>query len=143
MPFRPTRDLSAKRSAFADGARSGQLSGRDAAAWDHDLDVDPADWAAARMADIRKRAGLEADPAGETSPPASPATAAGRPPRPVIPGERQFRDGDRVRHLKWGEGIVVMSRLTRSDEEITVAFRDPQVGRKTLLGSLANLEIVG
>ena len=38
---------------------------------------------------------------------------------------------------------MVMSRLTRSDEELTVAFRDPQVGRKTLLASLANLEIVG
>jgi ATP-dependent DNA helicase UvrD/PcrA len=66
-----------------------------------------------------------------------------RPLRPVIPGERQFRDGDRVRHGRWGDGIVVTSKLTRTDEEITVAFRDPSVGRKTMLGSLANLEIVG
>ncbi len=29
------------------------------------------------------------------------------------------------------------------DEEITVAFKDPGVGRKTMLASLANLEIVG
>ena len=71
-----------------------------------------------------------------TAPPA-------RPPRPVIPGERQFRDGDRVRHGRWGDGIVVTSKLTRSDEEITVAFKDPGVGRKTMLASLANLEIVG
>ena len=28
-------------------------------------------------------------------------------------------------------------------EEITVVFRDPGVGRKTMLGSLANLEITG
>jgi hypothetical protein len=40
----------------------------------------------------------------------------------VIPGERQFRDGDRVRHGRGGDGIVVTSKLTRSDEEITVAF---------------------
>jgi len=66
-----------------------------------------------------------------------------RAPRPVIPGERQFRDGDRVRHGRWGDGIVVTSKLTRSDEEITVAFKDPSVGRKTMLASLANLELVG
>jgi DNA helicase-2/ATP-dependent DNA helicase PcrA len=69
--------------------------------------------------------------------------APARPPRPVIPGERQFRDGDRVRHGRWGDGIVVTSKLTRSDEEITVAFKDPGVGRKTMLASLANLEVVG
>ena len=78
--------------------------------------------------------------AGESAP--APRRAV-RPPRPVIPGERQFRDGDRVRHGRWGDGIVVTSKLTRSDEEITVAFKDPAVGRKTMLASLANLEIVG
>ena len=35
------------------------------------------------------------------------------------------------------------SKLTRSDEEITVAFKDPAIGRKTVLASLANLEIIG
>jgi DNA helicase-2/ATP-dependent DNA helicase PcrA len=78
---------------------------------------------------------LSTTPAGTTAPP--------RPSRPIIPGERQFRDGDRVRHGRWGDGIVVTSKLTRSDEEITVAFKDPSVGRKTMLASLANLEIVG
>ncbi len=71
------------------------------------------------------------------------APVAARPPRPIIPGERQFRDGDRVRHGRWGDGIVVTSKLTRSDEEITVAFKDAGVGRKTMLASLANLEIIG
>ena len=66
-----------------------------------------------------------------------------RPPRAIIPGERQFRDGDRVRHGRWGVGIVVTSKLTRTDEEITVAFKDPAVGRKTMIGSLANLDIIG
>ena len=63
--------------------------------------------------------------------------------RPVIPGERHYRDGDRVRHARWGDGIVVSSKLTRSDEEVTIAFRDPQIGRKTLLASLAGLELAG
>ena len=35
------------------------------------------------------------------------------------------------------------SKLTRDDEEVTVAFRDPSVGRKTMLASLANLEVIG
>ena len=106
-PFRPSRDLAARREAFAEGAPSGSLPPREAA-------------------------GL--DPATRPQP---------RPPRPIIPGERQFRDGDRVRHGRWGDGIVVTSKLTRSDEEITVAFKDPTVGRKTMLASLANLEIIG
>jgi ATP-dependent DNA helicase UvrD/PcrA len=76
---------------------------------------------------------------------AGPATGAGsvRPKRPIIPGERQYHDGDRVRHARWGDGIVVTSKLTRSDEEITVAFKDPAIGRKTMLASLANLDLVG
>jgi DNA helicase-2/ATP-dependent DNA helicase PcrA len=77
-------------------------------------------------------------------PAASTAAAPGTvPARPVVPGERRYRDGDRVRHARWGDGIVVMSKLTRSDEEVTVAFKDPSVGRKTVLGSLANLEVIG
>jgi len=77
--------------------------------------------------------------------PAVAAAASGpvRPPRSIVPGERQYRDGDRVRHARWGDGIVVTSKLTRSDEEITVAFKDPAVGRKTMLASLANLDLVG
>jgi hypothetical protein len=110
--FRPSRDLAARREAFADGARSGTFGDRF-----HDED------------------GLEV---------AAPArTATPRVERPVIPGERHYRDGDRVRHIRWGDGIVVTSKLTRSDEEVTVAFRDPQVGRKTVLASLAGLDIVG
>jgi DNA helicase-2/ATP-dependent DNA helicase PcrA len=61
----------------------------------------------------------------------------------VIPGERQFRDGDRVRHARWGDGIVVSSKLTRSDEEVTVAFKTSGVGTKQMLASLANLEVTG
>ena len=60
--------------------------------------------------------------------------------RPLIPGERRFRDGDRVRHAAFGEGTVVTSRLTRDDEEVTVAF--PGAGIKKLLASFANLELL-
>ena len=62
------------------------------------------------------------------------------PPRPIVPGERRYRDGDRVRHPAFGDGTVVTSKLTRDDEEVTVAF--PERGVKKLLASLANLEIV-
>jgi DNA helicase-2/ATP-dependent DNA helicase PcrA len=103
--FRPSRDLAARRDAYAEGAPSGSV--------------------------------------GTTGDSGAPAPTAVRPPRPIIPGERQFRDGDRVRHGRWGDGIVVTSKLTRSDEEITVAFKDPAIGRKTMLASLANLDVVG
>jgi DNA helicase-2/ATP-dependent DNA helicase PcrA len=102
-PFRPGRDLAARRQAFEAGAPSGTLG---------------------RPAEAR-------------------GAPAVRPRRPIIPGERQYRDGDRVRHARWGDGIVVTSKLTRSDEEITVAFKDPGIGRKTMLASLANLDLVG
>jgi ATP-dependent DNA helicase UvrD/PcrA len=46
-----------------------------------------------------------------------------------------------VRHRVFGEGQVVSSRLTRDDEEVTVAF--PQKGIKKLMASLANLEVMG
>jgi DNA helicase-2/ATP-dependent DNA helicase PcrA len=60
--------------------------------------------------------------------------------RAVVPGERQFRDGDHVRHPAFGDGTVVTSKLTRDDEEVTVAF--PERGVKKLLASLANLAIL-
>ncbi len=98
--FRPSRDLGARRDAFAAGAPSGSLGPQ-------------------------------------------PRVAGTVPPRPVVPGERRYRDGDWIHHARWGDGIVVTSKLTRDDEEVTVAFRDPAVGRKTMLASLANLEITG
>ncbi len=118
--FRATRDLAARRDAYAGGAPSGQLGGR--RPWDEALD----------------RSYGNGTTGESVIAPATPPR-----PRPVIPGERQFRDGDRVRHAKWGDGIVVTSKLTRSDEEVTVAFRDATVGRKTMLASLANLEVTG
>ena len=125
--FRPSRDLQARRDAFAGGARSGTFGRRGAAdAWDDDA---PA-----------LRAGDGDEAVGTLRPASSERRVVDR---PVIPGERRYRDGDRVRHARWGDGIVVSSKLTRSDEEVTIAFRDPQIGRKTLLASLAGLEVTG
>jgi DNA helicase-2/ATP-dependent DNA helicase PcrA len=122
--FQPSRDLAARREAFAGGARSGTFGRRPVEAWDVDTD-----------ADERGEHGL----GGRSG-----AAAVAKPlDRPIIPGERRYRDGDRIRHARWGDGIVVSSKLTRSDEEVTIAFRDPQIGRKTLLASLAGLELVG
>ncbi|HEX2627226.1 MAG TPA: UvrD-helicase domain-containing protein [Candidatus Limnocylindrales bacterium] len=124
-PFQPTRDLQARRDAFAGGARSGTFGRRRVEAWD-------------------EQSGERVGGAGLRTNGGNGAREAARPiDRPVIPGERRYRDGDRVRHARWGDGIVVSSKLTRSDEEVTIAFRDPQVGRKTLLASLAGLEVMG
>jgi DNA helicase-2/ATP-dependent DNA helicase PcrA len=114
--FRPTRDLGAKRDAYAAGSPSGTLPGSGSSLSERG----------------RSRVG--------EMPPAPPRQIRAR---PIVPGERQFRDGDRVRHGKWGTGIVVMSKLTRDDEEVTIAFQDASVGRRTLLASLANLELIG
>ncbi|TMD26567.1 MAG: hypothetical protein E6I94_10460, partial [Chloroflexi bacterium] len=133
--FRPTRDLAAKREAFAAGAPSGSLvpaggfasrSGRPIRAWDDsadDVDAGPSDDLPPRPLD------------------ASGTVVNVRPARPFVPGERRFRDGDHVRHERFGDGIVVTSKLTRSDEEVTVVFADPTVGRKTMLASIAGLEL--
>ena len=125
--FAPSRDLAAKRSSYAAGARSGQLAttpGKGIRAWDDPVDVDP-------------------DPPDDLPVRRIEAAAAVIPARPIVPGERRYRDGDRVRHARFGDGIVVSARLTRDDEEVTVAFRDSAIGRKTMLASLANLELIG
>jgi hypothetical protein len=133
-PFRPTRDLAARREAFAAGAPSGSLRPR-FGSWDED--------GPGYDEDGRRVAGEPASGEPASAGHAAPAPRRSPVDRPLIPGERRYRDGDRVRHARWGDGIVVTSKLTRSDEEVVVAFRDSQVGRKTLLASIAGLEIVG
>jgi len=133
--FRPSRDLQARRDAFAGGARSGTFGRRGTVdAWDDDGPV--------RRIDDSSDDGGDSGGAGPSRRVAD-ATQRQTIERPMIPGERRYRDGDRVRHARWGDGIVVSSKLTRSDEEVTIAFRDPQIGRKTLLASLAGLELTG
>lgn len=130
--FRPTTDLAARRAAYygtpaeqgIPGLSLGRLGERATGGPDAPAPGAP-------------DAGMPARPGG-----AGPGAARGVvPPRPVVPGERRYRDGDRVRHAVYGDGVVVMSRLTRSDEEVTVAFAG--AGVKMLLASLAPLELLG
>jgi hypothetical protein len=115
--FTPSRDLNAKRDAYYNRDGSGGVN----SPWNGWPPI-----------------GLPNDPSRDDAP-AVPERRV-RPPRPVIPGERHFRDGDHVRHPAFGEGTVVTSKLTRDDEEVTVAF--PERGVKKLLASLANMEML-
>jgi DNA helicase-2/ATP-dependent DNA helicase PcrA len=51
-----------------------------------------------------------------------------------------YKTGQRVRHTSFGEGIVIESRGTGDDEEVTVAFE--AVGLKRLVASAANLQLL-
>ncbi len=124
--FRPSRDLGARRDAYDSGARSGSLD------VPHASDGGPAGPDGGRSGGPPRLA------ASESPLQSRPAPGA----RPRIPGERQFRDGDRVRHARLGDGIVVTSKLTRNDEEVTVAFGNGG-GVKILLASIAKLELLG
>jgi len=143
--FRPSRDLAAKREAFEAGAPSGSLARQGSGRPGAPAPGEP--FRPSRDLGAKREAYAAGAPCGALGTPreASGGSAPSpvKPPRPIIPGERQYRDGDRVRHGRWGDGIVVTSKLTRSDEEITVAFKDPSIGRKTMLASLANLDLVG
>lgn len=66
------------------------------------------------------------------------ASPAARPDRETSAQEQKYRDGDRVRHSVFGEGTVVSSKITDTDEEVTVAF--PDIGIKRLSASFAPLE---
>lgn len=50
----------------------------------------------------------------------------------------RFRSGQRVRHPRFGEGIVIESRRDGDDELVTVQFEE--AGLKRLMASLAHLE---
>jgi len=54
---------------------------------------------------------------------------------------QSFTTGDKVRHSKFGEGIVTGTKPAREDVEVTVAFKDGH-GVKRLLLSFATLEKV-
>lgn len=57
-------------------------------------------------------------------------------PRP----ESRYRTGQRVKHASFGEGIVIESRGSGDDEEVTVAFEG--MGIKRLVASMANLQLL-
>jgi len=51
-----------------------------------------------------------------------------------------YSTGQRVRHAKFGEGIVIESKVTGNDEEVSVAFKE--AGIKRLAASFAKLEVL-
>ena len=55
-----------------------------------------------------------------------------------VTAEIAFHAGDHVRHRRFGEGIVVSSRLEKGDEWVTVAFVGQ--GVKELIAAYAGLE---
>ena len=59
--------------------------------------------------------------------------------RPLSPEEAAFSAGEKVRHPRFGEGIVVSCTLVPDDQEVTVAFKG-EAGIKKLLLSFAPLE---
>ncbi len=59
---------------------------------------------------------------------------------PYSPPVLQFHSGRRVYHAKFGEGVVIESRRSGQDEEVTVAFE--KHGIKRLAASFANLVIL-
>jgi DNA helicase II / ATP-dependent DNA helicase PcrA len=62
-------------------------------------------------------------------------------PERAAPAKASYKTGQAVRHAKFGEGIVIESKLTGQDEEVSVAFKE--FGIKRLAASFAKLEIVG
>jgi DNA helicase-2/ATP-dependent DNA helicase PcrA len=127
--FRATRDLAAKRQAYYAGGLGPVSRNRRG---DAPLIPFTPTAPAARGSQAAKPAATTRETSAEPVPIRR---------EPVAPGERSFRDGDRVRHPAFGVGVVVTSKITRADEEVTVAFRDR--GVKTLLASIAGLERVG
>ena len=57
-----------------------------------------------------------------------------------MPAVASYATGQKVRHAKFGEGIVIESKHTGNDEEVSVAFKD--IGIKRLAASFAKLEII-
>jgi DNA helicase-2/ATP-dependent DNA helicase PcrA len=61
-------------------------------------------------------------------------------PERAAPKTQQYKTGQKVSHSKFGEGIVIESKVMGNDEEVSVAFTD--VGIKRLAASFAKLEIL-
>ena len=59
--------------------------------------------------------------------------------RPLVPSEQAFAGGEKVRHPRFGEGIVVACKIVKDDQEVTIAFKG-DIGIKKLMLSVAPLE---
>jgi DNA helicase-2/ATP-dependent DNA helicase PcrA len=73
-----------------------------------------------------------------TAPPRAASLSVATPSRPPVPAVA-YTAGDRVRHVKFGEGIVVSCKPSGDDHLVEVAFKGG-VGVKKLMLSFAGLE---
>lgn len=74
------------------------------------------------------------------SPTVSPISSSSVPKaEPVKPKEQQYKSGDRVRHDKFGEGIVLKSEMESGTEFVEVQFQG-KFGKKSLSMDFAKLE---
>ncbi|HAG98632.1 MAG TPA: hypothetical protein DCL75_07195, partial [Ktedonobacter sp.] len=78
-----------------------------------------------------------------SSPTIPPSSSAGQkatpPPQPAKPKEQQYKPGDRVRHDKFGEGIILKSDMEQNTEFVEVQFQG-KTGKKRLSMDFAKLE---
>jgi len=75
-------------------------------------------------------------PAASTSIPGRVIQFPGRDkPREVPKPNLKFKTGDRVKHAKFGEGVILGSVKRDDDEEVTVVFDDKKVGMKKMYAS--------
>jgi DNA helicase-2/ATP-dependent DNA helicase PcrA len=77
-----------------------------------------------------------------TSPKIAPSqknNPAGKPPEPSKPKSQQYKPGERVRHDKFGEGIILKSEMEQNTEFVEVQFQGKH-GKKRLSLDFAKLE---
>lgn len=75
-----------------------------------------------------------------TVPPSPPTGKKATPPsQPTKPKEQQYKPGDKVRHDKFGEGIILKSEMEQNTEFVEVQFQG-KTGKKRLSMDFAKLE---
>jgi hypothetical protein len=113
-----------------------------------DLSAPPKRRVGAKLDEARERVaastyaeGADLDMGSGTFATAAAPEGSGATPPVAVPGaegELAWRAGDRVRHRRFGDGIVVSSQWVKGDEEVTVAFVGQ--GVKRLIAAYAGLE---
>jgi DNA helicase-2/ATP-dependent DNA helicase PcrA len=124
-PGVPSRFLTDIPSELTDGFNARLIQRRDQKRYDEDVrwDREP------------QRALPVSRPALPNRPPGGRALPTG------AVSKTAFKSGQKVKHGKFGAGIVVESKALAGDEQVTVSFSDKQVGIKVLIASFANLVV--
>jgi DNA helicase II / ATP-dependent DNA helicase PcrA len=80
-----------------------------------------------------------------SSPTVPPSSSSGKKmppqpaPQPAKPKEQQYKPGDKVRHDKFGEGVILKSEMEQNTEFVEVQFKG-KTGKKRLSMDFARLE---